>query len=307
MAKRVAKKERKPRVPEGADAALESEIAAISTPKVFKRGEELFGSGALLDATREEIPNGLLLRARCGGSESEPYHVCAVLTERGAMHASCSCAYDYDGACKHVVALLLLQSRAPDAFAVLSPISEILEDLDRDDMARFLETSAARDFEIHTALSRFRLAKLSGEDEGNALTALPHANELRRRARGIIDGAMQNAINAWQWEEDDGHAPRRLIRALQKFLGDARIQAIATQSAADVSAAGSYHDAVLHEIVTGYHEDLHTLDEDGEVAAFAQECAEELQRCVENLDGDTQHDLQIDHWSQTLEEFLKTL
>jgi hypothetical protein len=278
MAKRALKKNSKTRFPEGARAALESEIAALSTPKVLGRGAELFDGGALLDAVRAEVQGGLLLRARCCGSESEPYQVRAVLAERGVARTSCSCPYDYEGICKHVVALLLLQSRAPDAFAVLSPLDEILEDLDRDDLARFLKVLAARDFEIHAALSRFRLAKLSGEECEGLPDATPGAGELRRRARGIIDGAMRNAINAWQWEDDDGEAPRRAIRSLQELLGDSKFQSYALQSASSVLFSGLLHDAVLHEILAGYHEDLHLLDEEGEISAFAEECAAELRR-----------------------------
>ena len=278
----------------------EKAIAALTTKKVFARGEELLEIGAILDATGEEVSNSLILRALCCGSETEPYRVRALLDASVVQETQCNCPYDYECICKHIVALLLLDARAPDSIPILPPLDEIFEDLDRDDLRTLLSELAARDPQITVALHQFRMTKLVGED-ADAGSTLPGAAGLRSRARGLIHGSVQSAIHSWQWEHDDGDAPRRLIRNLEKLLGESRLQAIATQDTKCNCLAGLLHEAVLHEIVAAYHEALHMLDEDNQITQFADDCAQELQRCLKHVAGDRQHASLCDNWKKTLQ------
>lgn len=59
------------------------------------------------------------MRALCWGTAPEPYEVKVMLGENEVLSAECTCPYDWGGACKHVVALLLTYIHQPEAFEVI--------------------------------------------------------------------------------------------------------------------------------------------------------------------------------------------
>lgn len=87
----------------------EAHVRKLASEQSFERGADYLREGAILDPARQ----GMELRAECAGSEIEPYRVSAVLNEKGVAETSCTCLYDWGGACKHIVALLLTYARAP--------------------------------------------------------------------------------------------------------------------------------------------------------------------------------------------------
>lgn len=79
------------------------QIEARCTPKIFQRGQTYYEEGAIY----KRRMNGDGVDALCSGSERKPYHVSALWKNGQLVWTQCDCPYDYEGDCKHVVALLL--------------------------------------------------------------------------------------------------------------------------------------------------------------------------------------------------------
>lgn len=76
---------------------------------------------------------GSRLFAAVQGSEWEPYHVGAAIAN-GDFTASCTCPYDWEGYCKHIVAAMLTYINPDDGHSVpiatAAPIDDLLDNLD---------------------------------------------------------------------------------------------------------------------------------------------------------------------------------
>src|SRR5215471_18729584 len=79
----------------------EKTIRELANAKSFARGKEYFRDGAVSDVIRR----GNRVTAEVEGSDL--YEVMIVLDDGGVAEARCTCPYDWDGYCKHVVAVLL--------------------------------------------------------------------------------------------------------------------------------------------------------------------------------------------------------
>ena len=86
------------------------QIQQRCTEQSFTRGLEYFHTGAIGNPVR----HGWTLSATCQGTEPTPYRVRVEFMPTTIAATSCSCPYDYDGECKHVVALLLTYIEVPE-------------------------------------------------------------------------------------------------------------------------------------------------------------------------------------------------
>ena len=99
------------------------------TEKSFERGRDYYESGMVESVTQR----GNRLFADVLGSECEPYNVGITLEERD-FRASCTCPYDWEGYCKHIVAVLLTWIRDRELVAVRLPVEDLLSKLDPDEL-----------------------------------------------------------------------------------------------------------------------------------------------------------------------------
>lgn len=89
----------------------------------FQRAQRYFRDGAVLETLRR----GTTLKARCEGSQPEPYQVEATLSVKGIADAHCSCPVGGGGRCKHVAAALLAWAHNPEDFVEMEDIDSALE------------------------------------------------------------------------------------------------------------------------------------------------------------------------------------
>ena len=108
----------------------EASIKRLADSQVFERGEDYYESGAIIRPVRM----GDVLVARCLGSGMAPYRVKVVFSKRGVAETECDCLYDWGGACKHIVALLLTHVRAPETIEVKPPVETLLAESGHDEM-----------------------------------------------------------------------------------------------------------------------------------------------------------------------------
>jgi len=81
----------------------EASIRGHASAQSFDRGQGYYRSRAVDSLIRR----GNVLFARVEGSEAEPYQISIHFDQGGITRAICSCPYDYEGWCKHIVATLL--------------------------------------------------------------------------------------------------------------------------------------------------------------------------------------------------------
>src|SRR4051812_43020109 len=166
-----------------------AQVRALASPESFDRGREYFQSGAVEGL----VLRGERLEAEVAGSEFEPYRVAVTLGPTGVVAESCTCPYDWGGACKHVVATLLAYLDEPEAVEERPPLAAVLAALDHEQLQRIV-LSLAQDDPALTARIELQVATLAagtpagsaGSRRGQAPPAVEPAN-LRRQVRAAID------------------------------------------------------------------------------------------------------------------------
>lgn len=105
----------------------ENELRAFCTDKVYARGEEYLIDGMVTHLTRR----GDSLCAEVEGSDDEPYSLSVQFDNGHLSSASCSCPYEYEGWCKHIIAALMMYLEDPDCAKSEIPLEEILKPLSK--------------------------------------------------------------------------------------------------------------------------------------------------------------------------------
>ncbi|MEA5507080.1 SWIM zinc finger domain-containing protein [Halotia wernerae UHCC 0503] len=101
-------------------------IRRHANTKSFQRGEAYYQAGAVNALTQR----GSQLQAKVAGSEAKPYNVSLNFDSKGITSAICTCAYDLDGWCKHVVATMLVCVRQPEIVEQRPTLEQLLDRLD---------------------------------------------------------------------------------------------------------------------------------------------------------------------------------
>lgn len=104
----------------------ETIIRDRATAKVFQRGEQYYHSGAVADI----CSRGNTIQATVEGNEVEPYRVSIQFDSGGIKSVSCTCAYDFGGWCKHLVATALMCLRQSETVNKRPSLEQLLDQLD---------------------------------------------------------------------------------------------------------------------------------------------------------------------------------
>ena len=110
----------------GAPPISEATIRHNSTANSFSRGEDYYTQGAVTDLVQRDRT----IYAEVEGSEVAPYRVTLQFDSGGITSARCTCPYDYEGWCKHIVAVGLAWIRHPDLVEVRPTLEQLIGRLD---------------------------------------------------------------------------------------------------------------------------------------------------------------------------------
>lgn len=83
---------------------------------------------------------GNLLSASVEGSEADPYRIQIHFDKAGITSAICTCPYNYEGWCKHIVAVLLTCLHQPEQIEQRPELAELLAPLNREQLQMLLQT-----------------------------------------------------------------------------------------------------------------------------------------------------------------------
>ncbi|MBB5577577.1 MULTISPECIES: SWIM zinc finger family protein [Rhizobium] len=176
----------------------ENAVRALATVESFARGREYLRRDAVLGLERR----GGRIIAEVEGSEftSTPYAVTIELHDAGVAATRCTCPYDWGGACKHIVAVLLKCMEAPGAVVERPSLADMLGDLDRQALMALLVKRAGQDPGLEPWLEA-ELATSVPEMMGQPPAAI-NPEFVRRQAERLLSGRYPSR-RAW---DDDGPA-----------------------------------------------------------------------------------------------------
>lgn len=165
---------------------------------------------------------GHRLTAECAGTLQPFYRVTVELDEGGVRAASCTCPYELDGYCKHIVAVLLTYLHRPNEFAEQQPLEELLADLDRDELFALVQNLLQRQPELYDLVDAQITAPTPSQKKGRAKKV--DVALFRRRVQNVLhslDGA--SAYDAYGGMRGLADGLREVVASVQKFLdaGDA--------------------------------------------------------------------------------------
>jgi uncharacterized Zn finger protein len=113
----------------------EAIIRQNATTQSFDRGEEYYDNEAVVNLKKR----GNLIEAAVEGSEYKPYRVTVRFDAGGITSAYCTCPYDYDGWCKHIVASLLTCIRESERIEEGQTLESLLDRLDHVQTQRLVQ------------------------------------------------------------------------------------------------------------------------------------------------------------------------
>ncbi|AFY82767.1 SWIM zinc finger family protein [Oscillatoria acuminata] len=98
-----------------------------SAPELFRKGQSYYELGNVTAVTQR----GNLLNAEVIGNAVQPYRVRVGFDEGGVNSATCSCAYDDEEWCEHIVATLFVVMRQPETLQERPTLEELLDQLNQ--------------------------------------------------------------------------------------------------------------------------------------------------------------------------------
>lgn len=104
----------------------------------FERGQEYYRSGSAYSL----VQRGNSLSAQVEGSEVDPYRVNIQFDIGGITSVTCTCPYDYEGWCKHIVATLLTCLHQPDQIDQRPELAKLLAPLNREQLQTIVQNLA---------------------------------------------------------------------------------------------------------------------------------------------------------------------
>ena len=205
----------------------EAMVRKLATAKVFERGKDYYRDGALCETTRD----GMQVRGQCQGSDPEPYDVRVTFNKNGVADTDCDCPYDYEGVCKHIVALLLAYVHEPHIFSSASALTSSLTDRSKEELIALINELTEKDpklkaiVEINSATHRAK--------QGNSIDT----SAIRKQARRVMQ--------LKEWDYRSARSIAKELLSLGKIGED-------LQKAGDFPNAGAIYHALLDEAVKAY-------------------------------------------------------
>ena len=166
-------------------------IRRHANTKSFQRGEAYYEAGAVHTVTQR----GHLLQAEVAGTEARPYHVNLSFDSSGLTSANCTCAYNFDGWCKHIIATMLVCVRDSESIEQRPTLEQLLNRLDNIQTQRLLQELVNEYPPLIDAIDRHVGWMTNPIVEQTSIKPLHHRSidpaPFRRQVRQIIRDAVR--------------------------------------------------------------------------------------------------------------------
>lgn len=116
----------------------EASIRRHATSQSFERGQDYYKSGSVTSL----IQRGNKLSAHVEGSDFDPYRLSIDFDNGGITDAFCTCPYNFEGWCKHIIATLLICLHQPDLIEQRPELTKLMAPLTREQLQLVLHKLA---------------------------------------------------------------------------------------------------------------------------------------------------------------------
>lgn len=279
----------------------EATIRRYASTKSFQRGEDYYHS----EAVAELIERGNTLSAEVEGSEAFPYRVSLNFDRGGITNATCTCAYNFEGWCKHIIATLLVCLRQPEKIVQRPPLEKLLDRLDLVQTQRLLQELVIEQPELIDTIERHinQIANPTPQKQ-------PAAQPQRRTTIDVapfsrqVKQILRDAVRYWEDGFDEDPVAENLLDIIQ--------QAQEFTEQGDGNSAIAILTAVTAACVEGWDEVADYGAESDEVVAALNEAWTAAILCAE-LTAQEQVDIRInletwqDEWDANFDMSLEAL
>lgn len=177
-------------------ALTEAMIHDLADPEVFARGRGYLQQGAVTSLARSEDR----ISAQVQGSAVEPYRVQVKIGPSGIEEALCTCPYVGEGACKHLVAALLVCLEHPEAVEESSSLEARLSRWSAEELQAMLLELAGEDEKIEQRIERRSLARETKarppDPSAPPLDPAPYRRQARAAIRAVRRGGYGEPMGA---------------------------------------------------------------------------------------------------------------
>jgi uncharacterized Zn finger protein len=232
----------------------ESDIAAHVGSNSFQRGQDYFRKGAIYNQRRQ----GMILKAKCQGSQVDFYTQEVIFGKNGLKSAQCSCSVGESGTCKHIAALLLTWLDAPHSFQEIESVNAVLERHTKPELITLIKRMLIQAPELELLLERPTL------DE-SGIQSLLDPKAIRQQAKQAFRGF--DRYREWG-------SQREVFRNLQPLLNLAQDYLSRT----DAASAEIIYRTVVEEVLE--HDDFMMDDEEGHLIGLLHDCSTHLGECL---------------------------
>jgi uncharacterized Zn finger protein len=261
----------------------EEMVRSLSTTKSYARGVELYGIGAIFDTFRQ----GDLLLGKCEGSSAPFYELSVEIDGGGVRSVECTCPYEYGGLCKHLVALLLTFVHDAEDFTERRPVSELLDELTREELADLVVKLVEAEPDLYDRVEMALIAspthrakggpesqpegEAKPQEKGKQRQTAIDEQTYRRQVKSILRSLSGYRMSEAYWMmggmvED----LRRVQKTAYEFL-----------ASGDAESAKTILVILLTEVADSFDE---FDDSDGVLGNFAEEVGEALAEVILSLD-----------------------
>lgn len=210
---------------------IPAKVQRHATDKSYSRGETYCRSGAVVSITQRQQT----IEAEIEGNEVSPYRVVIEVDGGGVTQARGSCAYGFQGWCKHSLATLLTCIQQPEVIEQSPSLADLLAPLNLAQTQDLVKRLVTNQPELIESVDRY--ANLLAQPETPSATSSRPKRKtsvdlapFKQRARKILF----DAVHDWENERDDdiGYDMNRLIKDAIAFgeEGDAANAMVVLQS-----------------------------------------------------------------------------
>lgn len=169
-----------------------------ATEPSYTRGESYFRSGAVVSLTQRQQT----LQAEVEGNEVMPYRVTIDFDGGGVTHADCTCPYDFEGWCKHIVATLLACIHQPETIEQRPTLTQLLAPLTLVQTQGLVQHLVAENPGLIELIDLY-VNRLAHAEASSTLVPKRKTSvdpvPFQRQAREIL----RNALRGWEYGQDD--------------------------------------------------------------------------------------------------------
>ncbi|MCC3448315.1 MAG: SWIM zinc finger domain-containing protein [Microcoleus sp. PH2017_39_LGB_O_B] len=198
----------------------ETIIKNNSSERSLNRAEDYYLGGNVASA----VLRGNMVQAKVYGSQVEPYDVTLPFTHAGLTSGVfCTCPYDGDGWCKHIIATLFLCLREPEKIERGETLEELLSRLNDAQIYELVEHLVDNEPSLISAIELYVNSNaVSGPTNQLATTHRRSAIDpapFRRQVREIFRQAQNHWEDEYAYDEEDPITEEilELIQQAQEF------------------------------------------------------------------------------------------